>query len=29
MEKEAVLLLLLLKPMTRTSQLNNDIAIMM
>ena len=29
MEKETVLLLLLLKPMTRTSQLNNDIAIMM
>ena len=28
MEKETVLLLLLLKPMTKTSQLNNNIAIM-
>ena len=28
MEKETVLLLLLLKPMTKTSQLNNNIVIM-
>ena len=28
MEKETVLLLLLLKPMTKTSQLNNNITIM-
>ena len=29
MGKETVLILLLLKPMTKTSQLNNDIAFMM